>query len=179
MKKEKNIILGVSASVAIYKACDLIRRLREESLAVTVVITAEAEKLIQPILFQALSQNKVYRSLFDEPETWEIEHISLAEDADLVLIAPATANIIGKIANGIYDDLLTCVVAATKASVLIAPAMNTNMYENRIVQENIKKLKNAGYKFIGPQEGRLACGKIGIGCLASVDLIVKEVKKSL
>lgn len=179
MKKEKNIILGVSASVAIYKACDLIRRLREEAWAVSVVMTAEAEKLIQPILFQSLAGNKVYRGLFDEPDAWEIEHISLAEDADLVLIAPATANIIGKIAGGICDDLLTCVVAATKAPVLIAPAMNTNMYENKIVQENIKKLKNAGYKFIGPREGKLACGKKGIGCLASVEEIVKEANKIL
>ncbi|MFA4889894.1 MAG: flavoprotein [Candidatus Omnitrophota bacterium] len=179
MAKEKNIILGVTASIAIYKACEIVRKLGAESFQVTVAMTQEAEELIRPIVFQSLSGNKVYRGLFEEPEAWEIEHISLAEKADLVLIAPATANIIGKIANGICDDLLTCVVAATKAPVLLAPAMNTNMYQNKIVQDNIKKIKTAGYKFIGPVEGKLACGREGVGCLASVEEIVKAVKKYL
>lgn len=177
--KGKNIILGVSAGIAIYKVCDIVRRLREEGFTVTVAMTKEAEELIRPIVFQSLSGNKVYRGLFELPEAWEIEHISLAEKADLVLIAPATANVIGKIACGICDDLLTCVVCATKAPVLIAPAMNENMYRNKIVQGNINKLKNLGYKFVGPREGRLACGKAGIGCLAEVDAIIKEVKKNL
>jgi len=179
MVKEKNIILGVTASIAIYKACDIVRKLRAEHFQVTVAMTKEAEELIRPVVFQSLSANKVYRGLFEEPEAWEIEHIALADKAGVVLIAPATANIIGKIANGICDDLLTCVVAATKAPVIIAPAMNTNMYRNKIVQANIKKLKDVGYKFVGPGEGKLACGKTGLGCLAAVDLIVKEVKKYL
>lgn len=179
MRKEKNIILGVTASIAIYKACDILRKLRDEAFSVSVVMTAEAEELVRPIVFQSLSGNRVYRGLFYEPDAWEIEHISLAEKADLVLIAPATANIIGKISSGICDDLLTCVVCATKAAVLIAPAMNENMYKNKIVQDNIKKLKSSGYRFIEPRKGRLACGEVGLGCLAEVETIVKEVKKCL
>jgi len=179
MVKPKNVVLGVTASIAIYKACDIVRRLQDENITVTVVMTPQAEELIKPIVFQNLSQNRVYSGMFDEPDVWEIEHISLAQKADLVLIAPATANIIGKIASGICDDLLTCVVCATKAPVLICPAMNETMYKNKIVQENIKKLKSLGYKFVEPTKGRLACGKIGIGCLADVADIVKQVKKYL
>jgi len=179
MKKAKDIILGVTASIAIYKACDILRRLKEIGFAVTVVMTEEAQELIKPLVFQSLSGNKVYRGMFEQPDTREIEHISLAEKADLVLLAPATANIIGKIACGICDDLLTCVVCATKAPVLIAPAMNESMYRNRIVQNNIKKLISLGYKFVEPRRGRLASGKLGIGCLAEVEAIVKEAKKYL
>ena len=179
MTKKKNIVLGVTASIAIYKACEIVRRLKEAGFCVTVVMTREAEELIRPIVFQSLSGNKAYRGLFDEVSTWEIEHISLAEKADLVLIAPATANIIAKIAGGLCDDLLTCVVSATKAPVLICPAMNQNMYLNKITQDNIKKLKAYGYRFVEPRTGKLACGKSGIGCLADVETIIKEVKKIL
>jgi phosphopantothenoylcysteine decarboxylase/phosphopantothenate--cysteine ligase len=175
--REKNIILGVTASIAIYKACDIVRRLREQAFSVSVVMSKEAEELIKPIVFQSLSGNKVYCGLFEDAEAWEIEHVSLAQKADLVLIAPATANIIAKIASGICDDLLTCVVCATKAPVLIAPAMNENMYKNKITQGNIKKLTALGYKFIAPKTGRLACGRVGVGCLAEVEDIIKEVKK--
>lgn len=179
MAKQKNIILGVSASVAIYKSCDIIRRLKDEECEVTVVMTEEAQELIKPVLFQSLSGNKVYCGLFDSPESWEIEHISLADKADCVLVAPATANIIGKIASGISDDLLTCVICATKAPILVAPAMNENMYKNKITQGNIEKLRSLGYKFIEPRTGKLACGKMGVGCLAEVEEIIKEVKKIL
>jgi len=180
MPKEKNIILGVTASIAIYKACDIVRRLKSEGLSVIVVMTKEAEELIKPIVFQSLSGNKVYRGgLFEEPEAWEIEHIALAEKADLVLVAPATANIIGKISGGICDDLLTCTIAATKAKVILAPAMNENMFKNKITQGNIEKLKSLGYKFVEPRLGKLACGKVGVGCLAEVEEIVKAVKKNL
>jgi phosphopantothenoylcysteine decarboxylase / phosphopantothenate---cysteine ligase len=177
MAQTKQVVLGVTASIAIYKACELVRRLQDERMNVTVVMTREAEELIKPIVFQGLSGNRVYRGMFDEPDTWEIEHISLARLADLVLIAPATANIIGKISGGICDDLLTCTVCAAKVPVLIAPAMNENMYQNKIVQANIRKLKTLGYKFIEPVKGRLACGKTGIGCLAEVTDIVKAVKR--
>jgi len=177
MLKGKNIILGVTASIAIYKACEIIRRLKEENFCVTVVMTQEAEKLISPIVLQSLSANRVYRGLFDTPEAWEIGHISLAEKADLVLISPATANIIGKIASGISDDLLTCIVCATKAPVLICPAMNEDMYKNKITQANIQKLKSLGIHFVGPIKARLACGKIGIGCLAEVETIIKDTKR--
>lgn len=179
-KAGKNIILGVTASIAIYKSCELIRQLRECGFTVTVVLTREAEELIKPIIFQSLSGNRVYRGgIFDEQDTWEVEHISLGEKADLILIAPATANIIAKIANGICDDLLTCTVCASKAKVLIAPAMNENMYNNKITQENIAKLKKLGYIFVGPKVGKLVCGDVGIGCLAEVETIIKEVKKNL
>jgi len=177
--EKKNVILGVTASIAIYKACDVLRRLKNEGFAVGVIMTPEAEKFIQPLLFQSLSGNKVYHGLFQEPQDWEIEHVSLAEKADLVLIAPATANIIAKIAAGICDDLLTCVCSATKAPILISPAMNENMYQNRITQENIRKLKSAGFRFVGPIKGRLACGKVGLGCLAEAETIVNEAKKIL
>lgn len=179
MAKVKNVILGVTASIAIYKACDIVRRLKGENFLVNVIMTAEAGELIKPIVFQSLSGNRVYSGLFDNPEAWEIEHISLADRADLVLVAPATANIIAKITGGICDDLLTCCIFATKAPVLITPAMNENMYKNKITQENIKKLKSLGYKFIEPRIGELACGKTGIGCLAEVETIVKEVKRTL
>jgi len=177
--KEKNIILGVTASIAIYKACEIVRRLKGENFSVTVVMTEEAEEFIKPALFAHLSGNKVYRGFFVEPGSWGVEHVSLAQKAGLVLIAPATANIIGKIAAGICDDLLTCVVCATQAPVLICPAMNENMYKNRIVQDNIKKLKSLGYRFVEPKTGRLACGKVGMGCLAEVETIVKAVEKIL
>ncbi|MFH0827107.1 MAG: flavoprotein [Candidatus Omnitrophota bacterium] len=179
MKQEKTIILGVTASIAIYKACEIVRRLQDESFSVTVVMTEEAKELIRPVVFQGLSGNRVYGSLFDDSDVWEIGHVSLAQRCDLILLAPATAHIIGKIAGGMCDDLLTCIVCATKAPVLIAPAMNETMYKNAIVQENIRKLKSHGYKFVEPIKGRLACGKVGMGCLAEVETIVREVKKIL
>lgn len=180
VKKEKNIILGVTASIAIYKACELIRGLKERGFTVKVIMTKEAQELIRPVVFSSLSGNRVYcADIFDEPDTWEIEHISLANEADLILIAPATANIIAKLAAGICDDLLTCTACASKAKILIAPAMNEVMYNNKITQSNIAKLKSCGYKFIAPRTGKLACGKVGVGCLAETDDIVKEVKKYL
>jgi phosphopantothenoylcysteine decarboxylase/phosphopantothenate--cysteine ligase len=179
MREKSQIIVGVTASIAIYKACEIVRHLKKGGFSVMVVMTREAEELIRPVVFQGLSGNKVYRGLFDLPDTWEIEHVSLAEKADLVLIAPATANIIGKIAVGICDDLLTCVVCATRAPVIICPAMNDNMFNNRIVQNNVKKLKSLGYKFVEPKEGLLASGKRGAGCLADVEVIVREARKVL
>ncbi|MDP2927911.1 MAG: flavoprotein [Candidatus Omnitrophota bacterium] len=179
-KAEKNIILGITASIAIYKACGLIRRLRECGLAVHVVMTKEAQELIKPIVFQSLSGNRVYSGgIFDAQDTWDIDHVALAAKADLILIAPATANIIAKLAAGICDDLLSCTVCASKAKVLIAPAMNENMYNHKITQSNIAKLKSCGYKFILPRKGLLACGVVGVGCLAETVEIVKEVKKLL
>ncbi len=178
--KNKEIILGVTAGIAIYKSCDIVRRLKEQGLSITVVMTREAQELIRPVVFQSLSGNKTYGGdLFCDPDAWEIEHVSLAEKADLILVAPATANIIGKIAAGICDDLLTCTISAASAPVLIAPAMNERMYKNKITQGNIAKLKSFGYKFIGPREGRLACGTIGPGCLAKAEEIVRAVKKNL
>ena len=175
--KHKEIILGVSASIAIYKSCDIIRRLRQEGFNVTVVMTPEAEELISKQIFQGLSGNKVYTRIFGSSDYYQIEHVSLAQRSELILIAPATANIIAKLATGICDDLLSCIVVASKAKILIAPAMNENMYHNQIVQENIRKLKKLGFVFIGPIEGRLACGDSGMGCLARVEDIVRATKR--
>jgi phosphopantothenoylcysteine decarboxylase / phosphopantothenate---cysteine ligase len=179
MVKKKEVILGVTASVAIYKACEITRRLRDEGCSVSVVMTKEARDFISPLLFASLSANKVYGDMVYDPQAWEIEHVSLADKADLVLIAPATANIIAKAACGICDDLLTCLISATKAPVLFCPAMNENMYLNKITQANIKKLGSLGYKFVQPRKGGLACGKVGVGCLAEVDTIIKEAVKIL
>jgi phosphopantothenoylcysteine decarboxylase/phosphopantothenate--cysteine ligase len=174
--KSKNIILGVTASIAAYKACDIIRRLKEKEFSVTVIMTKDAEEFITPLTLQTLSGNKVHRGMFDlASEEYNIEHVSLADKADAILVAPATANIIGKVANGLCDDLLSCVIMATKAPVVFAPAMNDGMYSNKILQDNIAKLKALGYKFISPVKGKLANGKIGIGHLAELDTIIKEV----
>ncbi|MBI4706764.1 MAG: hypothetical protein HY761_02395 [Candidatus Omnitrophica bacterium] len=177
MVKTKKIILGVTASIAIYKACEIVRRLKEQAFSVTVVMTPEAGELINPLVFSSLSENKAYIDLFSEAQAWQIEHVSLAEQADVVLVAPATANIIAKCAAGICDDLLSCLILATKAPILFAPAMNENMFNNKVTQQNIEKLKSLGHKFIAPRVGRLACGKTGIGCLAETEEIVAAVKK--
>ena len=173
MKHARQVVLGVSGSIAAYKAGDIIRGLRQKGLTVSVVMTREAEAFITPLTLQTLSANKVHSALFGEAPEWDIEHIGLADRADLVLIAPATANIIGKLAAGICDDLLTCVVTATKTPVLIAPAMNDGMYTNKIVQDNITRLKKMGYVFIGPRKGRLACGREGIGRMCEAGEIVE------
>ncbi|MFC1657796.1 flavoprotein [Candidatus Omnitrophota bacterium] len=177
--KRKNILLGVTASIAIYKACEIASRLLEGDFTVSVVMTGHAARLISARVFSSLVGGPVYCDEFQHPADWDIEHISLAKKADLLLIAPATANIIGKIASGIADDLLSTTVMATRAPVLIAPAMNENMYKNKIVQENIRKLKGLGFKFIGAETGRLACGDIGVGRLAEVETIVRQVKRLL
>lgn len=176
---KKEIILGVTASIAGYKACDIIRSLRDEGFNVTAVMTEGAKEFITPLSLASLSGNRVYSQMFSDPEGWDIEHISLSQKCNLILIAPATANMINKLAAGLCDDVLSAAVLATKAPVLIAPAMNSRMYEHKITQENIAKLKKIGYKFIGPKEGKLACGEIGIGHLADVEDIVKEAKRIL
>lgn len=175
MLSSKNIVIGVSGGIAAYKACDIVSRLKKLNANIKVIMTKSAAEFVTPLTFQSLSQNFVVVDMFDELKTWDVEHISLAQWADLFLIAPATANIIGKIANGIADDMLSTTVMATKAEVLIAPAMNTNMYENKIVQNNISKLEELGCKFVEPESGRLACGDIGKGKLASPESIVDKV----
>lgn len=177
---KKNVIVGVTGGVACYKALDLISDLRRRQLSTTVILTKEAEEFIRPILFQTVSNNKVFTAnLFNVPEEWDVEHVSLAQKADLVIIVPATANIIAKTANGLCDDMLTCVFCATKAPVLFAPAMNSNMYNNRMVQDNIQKLKKAGYYFTGPVKGKLACGTQGLGHIQSIEIIAAEALKLL
>ena len=179
MLKNKTVVIGVSGGIAVYKTLDVISRLRKLGVNVNVIMTKSATEFVTPLSFQSLSQNYVVCDMFEDPKTWDVEHISLAKRADVFLIAPATANVIGKIANGIADDMLTTTVMATKAKVLIAPAMNTNMYENPILQKNINTLKELGYKFVDPESGRLACGDTGRGKLASPETIVDEVVKLL
>lgn len=173
-----NIILGVTGSIAAYKSAEIASKLKASDYNVTVIMTASARQFINPLTFQTLSKNQVITHLFEDV-AYDPLHVSLADKADLIIIAPATANTIGKIASGIADDVLTCTVMATKSPVLIAPAMDEGMYRNPIVQENIKKLKGLGYKFIGPEKGRLASGRIGLGRLAATALILEAIKKEL
>lgn len=178
--KKKQVVLGVTGSIAAYKAGDIIRRLQDQGFDVKVIMTAEAEKFITPLTLATLSQNRVYREIFNgQEDVWQADHISLADSADLLLIAPATANIIGKIACGIADDLLTCTAMATRAPTIMVPAMNEKMYQNRIFQENCRKLKECGVHVVEPIKGRLACGTAGQGHLADVETIVTAVKKIL
>ncbi len=179
MLKDKNIVLGVTGGIAAYKAVDVVSRLRKKCANVDVIMTKSATEFVAPLTFQSLSQNYVTVDMFEEPKTWDVEHIALAKKADLFLIAPATANIIGKVANGIADDMLSTTIMATKAKVVFAPAMNTNMYTNPIVKENIEKLKGQGYEFIKPGSGRLACGDYGEGKMAEPIDIVEYVVNSL
>lgn len=178
MLNGKNILIGVSGGIACYKVCDVVSRLKKLNSNVDVIMTKSAVEFVSPLTFQTLSQNFVYVDMFKEPKTFEVEHISLAKKADIVLIAPATGNIIGKIASGIADDMLTTVIMATRAKVIFAPAMNTNMYTNPIVQDNIKKLSEMGYEFIKPGKGRLACGDYGEGKMAEPGIIVDYILNS-
>ena len=175
MLKGKTVVIGVSGGIAVYKACDIVSRLKKLNANVHVIMTKSATEFVTPLTFQSLSQNNVVSDMFEEPKTWDVEHISLAKKADVFLIAPATANVIGKIANGICDDMLSTTVMATTGKVLIAPAMNTNMYKNPILQRNINTLKELGYNFVNPESGRLACGDVGEGKLASPETIVDAV----
>ena len=179
MKDKKCVVVGVSGGVAVYKALDVISRIRKKDVEVHVIMTKSATEFVTPLSFQSLSQNMVITDMFAEPKAWEIQHISLAKKADLMLIVPATANIIGKVANGIADDMLSTTIMATKAPVVFCPAMNTNMYENPIVQRNISLLKELGYEFIEPASGRLACGDEGKGKLQDTEIIAEETLRRL
>lgn len=172
----KNLLLGVTGGIAAYKAAEIAHRYFKEGWQVHVVMTRSAAQFVTPLTFRTLTQNRVHIDLFNDNFPEEVQHISLAKKADIVLIAPATANFIGKLAAGIGDDMLTTVLLAMKDKpVLIAPAMNTNMWENPIVQDNIKKLKTFGYYFIEPRESLLACGDVGQGALADLETIVEAV----
>lgn len=177
---EKFILLGITGSIAAYKTADLISCLKEEGHPVVVVMTEEAKQFITPLTLQTLSGNPVFSDLFVLPtREWNAVHIALASRARMMAVVPATANVIGKLANGICDDLLTCVAIATEAPVLLAPAMNTRMYQHPAVQENLKKLRKFGCHFVDPEEGKLACGTEGIGHVASVEKIVRAIKAIL
>ncbi|HWR55775.1 MAG TPA: bifunctional phosphopantothenoylcysteine decarboxylase/phosphopantothenate--cysteine ligase CoaBC [Negativicutes bacterium] len=165
MLEGKTIVAGVTGGIAAYKAADLASRLRKQGADLHVIMTRSATEFIQPLTFREITGNPVIVSMWDEPKRWSVQHIGLARKADLFVIVPATANVLGKISHGIADDMLTTTVMATTAPVLFVPAMNSAMYLNPIVQDNIKRLKAYGYLFMEPVAGPLACGESGIGRL--------------
>jgi phosphopantothenoylcysteine decarboxylase/phosphopantothenate--cysteine ligase len=173
------LVLGVSGGIACYKAVELVRLLVKGGFVVQVIMTRGAMEFVTPLTFQTLSGRPVASETFNLTQESEIGHIRLADSADLFIIAPATANVIGKIAAGIADDLLTTVLMATKAPVLVAPAMNIHMYENPILQENVRKLRRLGYYFMEPEDGYLACGYEGKGRLPEPEKILEEVRRLL
>ncbi|MEK6539056.1 MAG: bifunctional phosphopantothenoylcysteine decarboxylase/phosphopantothenate--cysteine ligase CoaBC [Deltaproteobacteria bacterium] len=175
----KKIILGITGGIAAYKAIELARLFIKSGASVWPVMTKASANFVTPLTLQTVAGNPVARDMFDLTQESRISHIELAEKADIVVVAPATANIIGKVASGIADDLLTTVIMATRAPLLFAPAMNSNMYENKIVQANIERLKKNGCSFIGPEEGELACGYEGRGRLAPVEDIVDAAEECL
>ena len=179
MFKNLNIVIGITGGIAAYKACGVISYLKSEGANIDVIMTENATEFITPLTIETLAGSKVITDMFKRSDYIEVEHISLATKADLFLIIPATANIIGKVANGIADDMLSTTIMATKAPVIFAPAMNNNMYENRIVQNNIEKLKEYGYKFIEPDTGKLACGDLAKGKLPKTKKIIEYVKGEL
>lgn len=172
--KKPCVVLGVTGGIAVYKACELLRLLQKRGIDVFVVMTQNACRFVAPLTFETLSGHPVAVDTFDRPQTWEVEHIALAKRADLFLIAPATANIMGKMACGIADDMLSTTVMATRAPVLVAPAMNTGMWENAAVQQNIKTLRARGVEIVAPVSGHLACGDSGAGKLEDVEVIAER-----
>jgi len=171
----RRIVVGVCGSIAAYKAADVVSMLRKRDWQVRVVMTRSATRFITPLTLETLSGHRVSVDMFDRGD-WEIAHIALSEFAEILLIVGATANVIGKIASGICDDLLTCTVAACDRPVVLAPAMNDRMWSNPIVQGNVEKLRQLGYRFVGPETGRLACGREGVGRLADPASIVRFVE---
>ncbi len=175
MVKGKTVVIGITGGIAAYKVVYVVSALKKLGVTVRVVMTRAATEFVQPMTFRILSNNPVFVEQFAEPKVWNVEHISLADSADLFVIAPATANIIGKIAHGIADDLLSTSVMAVQSPVLIVPAMNVKMYNNPIVQDNIARLKNYGYLFMEPNAGLHACGDVGKGRLPEPDEILQRI----
>lgn len=176
--KGRNVIVGVTGSIAAYKSCNIVSGLRRSGIEVNIIMTKHACKFITPLTLQTISGNRVHTDMFDNT-SWQPEHIQLSQKTDLILIAPASADVIAKIACGIADELLLSVVLASKKPVLIAPAMNENMYNNKITQSNIRKLKSLDYLFIPPDKGKLASGDVGVGRLAEPSTIIKKAEELL
>lgn len=174
-----HIVLGVTGSIAVYKAVEIVSSLMKQGNRVTVIMTSTAQRFVSPVTFQSISKNRVITDIFFDSENFDPNHVSVAERADILVVAPATANFIGKVVSGIADDALTCTVMAARSPVVIAPAMNDSMYLNPIVQENIRRLTKLGYRIIEPEEGRLCTGRVGIGRLASVRKIIGIIKEEL
>lgn len=175
----KTVIIGVTGSIAAYKMANVVSALIKKGADVHVIMTRNATYFINPITFETLTSHKCLVDTFDRNFEFNVEHVSLAKQADIALIAPATANIIGKIANGIADDMLSTTIMACTCPILVSPAMNTNMYNNKIVQDNIKKLISYGYRMIEPEKGRLACGDVGTGKLPSEDVLIENIERYL
>lgn len=169
------MLLGVSGGIACYKSCDIVSRLKKLGAGVDVIMTSHATEFVSPLSFETLSARRVVVDMFDKDRQWEVEHISLAKKADICVVAPATANVIAKLADGIADDMLTTTCLALKCPIVIAPAMNTNMYDSPTVRDNLKKLRRRGVIIVDPVEGRLACGDSGKGKMAEPADIVNEV----
>jgi phosphopantothenoylcysteine synthetase/decarboxylase len=181
MSANKKIVLGVTGSIAAHKAADLASLLAKAKYDMRVVMTADAQQFITPLPFKTLTRQPVVTNLYDEEEGWKPTHVRLADEADLLLIAPATANVIAKLAHGISDDVLTCIALALNpaANVLIAPAMNGKMWQHPATQQNVKILQGRGVEFIGPDAGMLSCGYEGIGRLWPVEKIAERVGQIL
>jgi phosphopantothenoylcysteine decarboxylase / phosphopantothenate---cysteine ligase len=179
MLKGKNIVLGVTGSIAAYKAVDLASKLNQAGAAVNVIMTPAATEFVTPLTFRTLTGRPVVTKMFELASEYSVEHVALAEAAELVIVAPATANIIAKFATGIADEMLSCTVLATRAPVLISPAMNVNMYWSKATQENIARLKSRGFHFIGPVTGRLASGITADGRFIEVEEIIRAADKML
>ena len=177
--KDKTIVLGIGGGIAAYKCCELARLMAKAGADVHCVLTEAGAKFVTPLTLQTLTQNPVHTGMFDLIQEKEIGHISLAEKADLVLVAPATADLIAKVSHGICDELLTTVICATKAPVVFAPSMNSNMWENSITQENVEQLRKHGYNFVEPTVGELACGYEGKGRLPEPHAIVEHIASLL
>ena len=171
----RTIVLGVTGSIAAYKACELVRLFVKNGDDVRVVMTDHAKEFVTPLTFRTLSRNPVENAMFADPLEWKPGHISLADAADVLVVAPATANIIAKMANGIADDLLSSVALATKAPIVVAPAMNTGMWENAATQANMETLKWRGVRFVEVGDGELACGTSGPGRMAEPEAIFEAV----
>ncbi len=175
----KTVGIGITGGIAAYKIADLVSKLKKDDIDVIVMMTEGARKFISPLTFRTLSGREVITDLWEDSQEWKVQHIGIAEQLDLLVIAPATANFIAKMAHGIADDLLSTVVVANISPALVVPSMNTNMYKSPIVQDNIKKLFNYGYHFMEPESGELACGTSGKGRLPEVDDIYNRIKQML
>jgi phosphopantothenoylcysteine decarboxylase/phosphopantothenate--cysteine ligase len=171
----KSIVVGVTGGIACYKAAEIVNALVKKGHSVDVIMTENAQQFVTPLTFQTLSNHEVITEMFARINRWDVKHIALAQKADIFVVVPATANVIGKIANGIADDMLTTTIMAAKCRKIIAPAMNTAMWENPIVQENITKLKNYGFEVLDTDTGHLACGDVGKGKLLPWEHIVEVI----
>lgn len=174
--KGKKILHILTGSIASYKAGDLIQELREKGARVMPVMTSAAKQFVTPLVIRALSGERVYHDFFAEDTPYDVLHTSLAEEADVVLVAPASADFIARVACGLADDLASCIMLATKKPVIIAPAMNDQMFQHPITQKNVKTLKSLGYRFAQPTKGHLVCGKEAIGHIANNSTILKMIK---